>query len=148
MNALYLVRHSGEELKNAQVLASISNGLEVSGKGPQGFGNEALGSIKGKVVSPIHKEWSPRRWEGSTSGPKVFPMAKRCSKGSLKYCKMFPASHKVFPGHGYGHGHGHGHDNGQHHGPGHVFLIILVCHMYIVHHLIRMCHDHGQWSTS
>ena len=41
MNALYLVRHSGEELKNAQVLASISNGLEVSGKGPQGIGNEA-----------------------------------------------------------------------------------------------------------
>ena len=97
MNALYLVRHSGEELKNAQVLASISNGLEVSGKGPQGIGNEAQGSTKGKVVSPIHKEWSPRKWEGSTCGPKVFPMDKRCSMGSPKYCKMFLASHKVFP---------------------------------------------------
>ena len=41
MNALYLVRHSGEELKNAQVLASISNGFEVSGKGSQGIVNEA-----------------------------------------------------------------------------------------------------------
>ena len=57
MNALYLVRHSGEELKNAQVLASISNGLEVSGKGPQG-----------KIAEGLHGNRRSWNWRTRTRG--------------------------------------------------------------------------------